>query len=44
MTNTSTDTSLEQFRAQLAAVDPATLTREDRLALLELIHQTFQLN
>jgi hypothetical protein len=37
-------TSIEAFREHLAAVDPATLTRDDRLALLELIHQTFQLN
>ena len=41
MTSASTDTGLEQFRAQLAAVDPAELTVADRLALLEVLRQTF---
>jgi len=33
-------TTIEQFRAQLAAVDPAQLTRDDRLALLALFEKT----
>ena len=34
-------TSIESFREQLQAVDPAELTREDRLAMLEVLRQTF---
>ena len=34
-------TTIEAFREHLAAVDPAELTREDRLAMLEILRQTF---
>lgn len=37
----TTDASLEVFRAELAALDPAELTREDRIAMLEVLRQTF---
>jgi len=33
-------TSIEAFREHLAAVNPAELTRDDRLALLDLFAQT----
>ena len=33
-------TNIENFREQLQAVDPATLTKEDRLALLDLFQQS----
>jgi hypothetical protein len=33
-------TTIEIFREHLAAVDPAELTREDRLALLDLFEKT----
>ena len=34
------DTGIEQFRVQLRAVDPAALSKEDRLALLDLFRQS----
>ena len=34
------DTSIEQFREQLQAVNPAALTVDDRLALLNLFQQS----
>lgn len=34
---TTNHNTLDQFRTALAAVDPASLTAEDRLALLDLI-------
>jgi len=35
-------TSIEQLRESLAAVDPADLTREDRLVMIEVLRQTFR--
>jgi len=36
----SADTSIEQFRIQLRAVDPAELIAADRAALIDLLRQS----